>query len=163
MSRSEKKAYMLRKVGTCITGKTSAGYVKFNWTIGIFPGSVMQGVCRKCFCHVYCIGHTYVDLVVAKLKVGQVNADPALRDGRLMPSNAFTKNITDLAACFGIELSPLQLAALVVPNTVASLTCFAWMQSYFEAVGDKQPNHQEIHLEPISIKEVHSEYYQVHI
>jgi hypothetical protein len=32
---------------------------------------------------------------------------------------------------------------------------------YFDAVGDQQPNHAEIHLDSTDIKIAHSEYYQV--
>lgn len=152
---------MLEKVRSCIVGQTTKGYLKFNWRIGGLPGKVMENVCRECFCHAYGCGLTYVEVLIAKVKLGDRNAAPALEDTCPAVQSAFVKNLTTLAESFDIELTPLQLAALVVPNTVASLSCFAWMQSFFEAVGDKQPNHNEIHLEPTEVKAVHAEYYQV--
>lgn len=161
LTRGEKKAYMLEKVRSCVTGKTPKGYFKFNWRIGDFSGHAMDNVCRECFCHAYCCGLTYLEVLIAKVKGGDRNSSRELEDSRPAVQSVFLKNLTTLAETFDIELTPLQLAALVVPNTVASLSCFAWMQSFFDAVGDKQPNHSEIHLEPTEVKTVHSEYHQV--
>lgn len=161
LTPKEKKIYMLEKVRACITGKSSKGYFKFNWKIGSQPGLVMDRVCRVCFCRAYGCGLTYVEVLIAKLKIGDRNSEKALSDARPAVNSAFVKNLKALATVYDIELTPLQIAALVVPNTVASLTCFAWMQAFFDAVGDQQPNHAEIHLEPTDIKVVHSEYHQV--
>ena len=100
-------------------------------------------------------------MLVSKLKFGDSNSERTLSDKQPPAKACFLKNLVALAATFDIELSQRQLAALVVPNSVASLTCFAWMQSFFDAVGDQQPNHNEIHLEPTDIKTVHAEYQQV--
>lgn len=115
----------------------------------------MDNVCRNCFCHAYCFGLTYVEVLISKLKAGDLNSSEALEDSRSALKCAFVENLPGM---FDIELTPRQLAALVLPNTVASLSCFAWMQSFFDAVGDKQPNHNEIHLEPTEVKAVYAEY-----
>lgn len=48
---------------------------------------------------------------------------------------------------------------LTVPNSSESVTCFAWMQYYFDLIGDAMPNKMgEIHLEPVEVKEVWKEY-----
>ena len=144
LNRKEKKDFMVEKVRRCITGKSKAGYLKFDWTIGTFPGDVHRNVCRRSFRNAYCCGHTFVDDIVSKVKSGDVNHAPVLKDSVAVLPSRFLKCVSDLAASFNLELTPMQLSSLVVPNTVASLTCFAWMHAYFEAVGDKQPNHQEI-------------------
>jgi hypothetical protein len=160
-SAKEKKLYMLEKVRGCIIGSTKKGYFKFNWKIGILPGHTMDYVCRDCFCHTYGCGTTFIEVLITKLKIGEKNNDQNLGDAGPAINSVFVANLTAFAATKNIELSPLQIAALVIPNTVAALACFAWMHSYFDAVGDQQPNHAEIHLEPTDIKIVHSEYYQV--
>jgi len=34
----------------------------------------------------------------------------------------------------------------------------AWLQQYFKAMGDEMPNSNEIHLEPIAMSEIWTEY-----
>jgi hypothetical protein len=159
--KKQKKDYLMEKIRSCIATTTTKGYFSFNWTIGLRPGKIMQNVCRDCFCNAYCCGTTYVDVLIQKIKRRDRNSDGQLGDAQRPVQSAFVKSLIDLAASFDIELSPRQIASLTVPKTVASLTCFAWMQSFFDSVGDKQPNHNEIHLEPTDIKTVHAEYHQV--
>jgi hypothetical protein len=35
-------------------------------------------------------------------------------------------------------------------STVATMKCVTWMKNHFDLVGDKQPNAEEIHLDPIT-------------
>ena len=58
----------------------------------------------------------------------------------------------------GNYLNHEQIASLQIPNTVQSLSCYAWMSSYFKLRGDAAPNsNNEIHLEPITINEIYEE------
>ena len=64
-----------------------------------------------------------------------------------------------LATRRGLVLTTDMVAMLHIPNSPASFSCFAWMDSYFKTVGDCIPNSDgELHLEPITIKEVWTEY-----
>jgi hypothetical protein len=35
-------------------------------------------------------------------------------------------------------------------SSVATMKCVSWMTNHFNLVGDKQPNAEEIHLDPIT-------------
>ncbi len=61
----------------------------------------------------------------------------------------------------GISLSQHMIAAMQVPNTQASLACFAWMHSFFDTVGDKEPDRLEIHLDAQPMRQIHEEYKEV--
>ena len=64
-----------------------------------------------------------------------------------------------MAAKRNLILSHEQIAMLRIPNRVEAFSCYAWMHSHFECVGDQIPNSPgEIHLEPITIREVWQEY-----
>jgi hypothetical protein len=160
-SAKEKKMYIVEKVRSCISGKSKKGYYRFVWTVGSNPGIVKAKVCRRSFCNAYCCGLTYVKVLISKLKAGDRSLDIVLCHSRPAVGPAFVKQLISLAATFNIELTPLQLSGLMVPNTVASLSCIAWMKAFFDAVGDQPPNHHEIHLEPTGIKVVHAEYHHV--
>lgn len=92
------------------------------------------------------------------LKSKHRSSEVALNNKIPRVESIFTRSLTDLAASYNIGLTPAQMGALVVPHAVASFTCFAWMQLFFKAVDDKQPNHNEIHLEPTDMNEVHIKY-----
>ncbi len=158
MSPREKKQYLLEKVRAYTIGYTAKGYAKVSFAVGSGATS-MHDVCRLCFCHCYEIGHTYLDNLCAAVKRGTRIIEPDFQDDSPATQDKFIQNLNALANSFGVQLSPQQIGALRVPNTVASLSCFAWMSSFFDAVGDRQPNHCEIHLEPTDIKEVHMEYH----
>jgi hypothetical protein len=158
ITRLEKKAYMTHKIKACIIGTTENHYFQFNFTVGLPPLAVMTDVCRRCFCLAYCMGHTYLDNITADIKHGKRNHERLMSDKITPVKKAFINNLVSLADSYGIALSNQHIGSLCVPNTVVSLSCFAWMQSFFESVGDAQPNHNEIHLEPCDIKTIHKEY-----
>ena len=62
------------------------------------------------------------------------------------------------AESIGISLCQNQIAAMQIPNSEASLSCFAWMHTFFDAIGDKEPDRFEIHLDAQPIKQLHDEY-----
>jgi hypothetical protein len=70
----------------------------------------------------------------------------------------FKQALTQLANKNDRFLDHQQVAALQIPNTIQSLSCYSWMASYFDLVGDKIPNRdKEIHLECITISEIFDE------
>ena len=63
---------------------------------------------------------------------------------------SFKRALEKLANKRGDLLNHDQIVALQIPNTLQSLSCYAWMSYYFDLMGDAQPNRNEIHLEAIS-------------
>lgn len=57
-----------------------------------------------------------------------------------------------------MQLSREQIQAMRLPNGPQSVGCYAWMLEYFKMMGDSMPNVDEIHLEPIEIKDIYEEY-----
>ena len=57
-----------------------------------------------------------------------------------------------------MRLSKEQIQAMNLPNGPQSLGCYAWMLEFFKMMGDSMPNVDEIHLEPIDIKDIYEEY-----
>ena len=68
------------------------------------------------------------------------------------------KQIESVADAHGVNLTSRQLAALRIPNTEASLNCYAWMNTFFDTVGDKEPDRLEIHLDAQPVRSIHMEY-----
>ncbi len=138
------------------------GNFKFNWTIGIAPSPIARGVCRRCFELCYSSSPTYIDNLIISIKNGQRNCEVEFKDKSPSPltdnKKHWLKVLTQFADAVGISISQKQLAAMQVPNTEASLNCFAWMNSFFYAVGDKEPDRVEIHLDAQPIRQIHKEY-----
>ena len=117
------------------------------------------GVCRSCFAHFYNVGHCYIDEICAKIKQGMVSNAKDLNDYTPAYSCTpfFKKQLNAIANKRGDFLNHDQIVALQIPNTVESLSCYAWMSLFFDLMGDVQPNKKEIHLEAISQKEIYDE------
>jgi hypothetical protein len=49
---------------------------------------------------------------------------------------AFVHALIEFAKRRGITLDKYQMASLAVPNTPAALTMFAWLDDYFDLVGE---------------------------
>jgi len=94
------------------------------------------------------------------LKRDEVSPAPSFHDrtAAYTYDKFFKQALNQLASKTNRFLDHQQIAALQIPNTVQSLSCYSWMASYFDLVGDKIPNrNNEIHLECITIKEVFEE------
>ena len=50
---------------------------------------------------------------------------------------------------------------LLLLSSSLSISCYAWMARYFSLVGDEMPNSDQIHFEPMHIKEAWEEYRDV--
>ncbi len=103
--------------------------------------------------------------MIISIKNGQRNCDVAFSDKSPTPLSQrkihWLKVFNQFADAVGVSISQKQLAAMQIPNTEASLTCFAWMHSFFDAVGDKEPDRIEIHLDAQPIRQIHKEYVEV--
>ncbi len=119
----------------------------------------LSGVCRQCFVQCYECAHGYLDEICASIKRGEDSTVPNLGDNTAayVYSDTFKSALTEMARSEYIFLNHEQIAALQIPNTVQSLSCYAWMSSFFKLTGDVMPNSIEIHLEACEIKEIHAE------
>lgn len=122
-------------------------------------------MCHTCFEHCYGIGQTLLYQLTNDVKKGIKTQERLEGEGRLgdaakyQNNPVFVKQLLNLAKLRGYSLDHRQIAALVVPNSPTSLTCYAWMHDHFDLIGDAIPNSRcEIHLEPITLTEVHDEY-----
>jgi hypothetical protein len=108
----------------------------------------------------YQIKPTLLNTICSSIKLREVNSDGVLNDLVGVPSPALVAQVTDyISRLNGPPLNISQLQALNIPNTPASLEAFCWMKFYFSTMGDSIPNSDgQIHLEPISVKEIFEEY-----
>lgn len=102
---------------------------------------------------------TFLQDLCNQVKCGIVNSDRSLNDAGGAIEQDSLAQLKKLAEANGVYLDKLQIAALELPNTAESTECFAWMEFYFEMVGDQIPNSNgEIHLEPTKVKDIYEEY-----
>jgi hypothetical protein len=102
-----------------------------------------------------------MDEICRVLKTDEVaSIERVLSDntGAYTMSKSFKSAMQRMADKEGIQLNHEQLAAMQIPNSVQSLSCYAWMSAFFKLVGDSAPNRDEIHLESITVVEIYSEY-----
>ena len=84
---------------------------------------------------------------------------PTLHDRTAPPNKDRVKSVIQYATNINQNISQKQLTCLILPNSPVQLLASSWMERFFELVGDKIPNSNgEIHLEPITIKEIWEEY-----
>jgi hypothetical protein len=100
-------------------------------------------VCSKCFRHVYGVKRTMFYNIRHEIRQGFVTSsvgDRISTDGsgrQCMKNNpAFVHALIEFAKRRGITLDKYQMASLAVPNTPAALTMFAWLDDYFDLVGE---------------------------
>lgn len=162
MSSTEKRTHIKQKMISSIKGYGDSGRVVHAWKVGEAPGIVIEDVCRACFQNCYGIANSTVIYIDGEIKNGEVasvrerpfgdkNCDPPVSDEVINALKALLKKRNR-------ELTQKQQAMLRIPNSPSSFTCYTWMANHFDLVGDKMPNKNEIHLEPIGIEEVFEEY-----
>ena len=66
--------------------------------------------------------------------------------------------VEKIASTYGLCFTEEELAATILPNGNGAINCYLWLQEYFDACGDYEPNKKEIHLDPVLKDEVHKEY-----
>jgi hypothetical protein len=158
MSQLEKKMYLLEKVRGCVKTKHDSGFISFSWKIGIPPAPRAMNVCRFCFMNMYCCSHGYIDGIVRDLKGGVRSYD---RPSSGRANLNFIHHLESLAEYHGVKLTREQKQAITIPNSIQSLSCFGWMQNFFNFVGEHQPSVDEIHLDPCTVTHIYDEYKQV--
>lgn len=61
----------------------------------------------------------------------------------------------------GYNATVQELVSANIPNTVATGRANGFLRVYFNRYGDKMPNSNQIHLDPITCKEVHEKFLEV--
>jgi hypothetical protein len=122
----------------------------------------LPGVCHQCFAAAYETSTRTIDRIRSEIRQGFVTTDTNRINDRsndeFAKSVPFAKLLEAQAARLGYYLDRRQIAAMHIPNTPASLACFAWMHDHFDMVADASPNCRYLEMEPITLGEVHDEY-----
>lgn len=63
-----------------------------------------------------------------------------------------------IAEFHNISLDQSHIAALKLTWSPAQLFAYGWMQTHFVLIGDQEPNSNEIHLDPMPIKDIYQDY-----
>lgn len=82
----------------------------------------------------------------------------AVSDRSKIDDDLSISDVADIASSHKIIFTEDQIAAAAVPNTPEAIKCYIWLRNFFDASGDYEPNRKEIHLDPITKREVHGEY-----
>lgn len=147
----------------CISGVTPKGYlvIKYHIGSGIYK---ITNICRDAFIFAYQISESYLQGLCKYIKQRKFNvvADFSERTSSVKCDESAiakkTEKLQLIARQMGFTLSSNQLAAVMMPNKTKYLFAYAWMNRFFELIGDSEPNCNEIHVEPITIEEVYQEY-----
>lgn len=161
LNQTRKRKYLVDKIRTLAKGITPWGYLSVAWKLGCGVEKSLDGVCRSCFAGVYDVGDTSLTAYCAEVKKNIKNGDGDLNDrsNSFAYDAEFQRAFARLAKTRGRKLSHTQIAAIQIANTSTALATYSWMDYFFKLVGDFIPNsNDEIHLEPITIQEIHDEY-----
>lgn len=130
----------------------------------VYKLGVMQKVvvCRQAFRYAHKLKRDQLNTLAKELKESKVGTAGRHTD-RSNPANIEDKKLTkfhnEMCKLFDLTLTPEENAAMYIPNSDRSLECWAWMDYYFNLVGDHEPNsNNEIHLEPCTIKDIWTTY-----
>lgn len=105
----------------------------------------------------YEIKKDYVERLCRDIKHGVNATAQRFSDNTQMLDKEIVKQLLQHAKDHGLQLTVEHQQALHLSRQPRFTTAFAWMHSFFEAVGDKMPK-GEIHLEPMFIRGIWEEY-----
>ena len=131
-----------------------------RYRVGVDCDKQLSDVCKACFCNCNGISESAIDRAVASYKSGVKRPATELNDRTAVNKITF-RGMKRVASYYGFQLSRQDVAAANIPNSSVSISCYAWMARYFALVGDEMPNSEQIHLEPMHIKEIWEEYRDV--
>jgi hypothetical protein len=115
MTRPEKKDDLRDRVKSCIESFTETGRARMKYSVGEKGSYYLEDVCRTCFLNVYMVSSTHVDNIVKEIKEGCQSSIRDFNDKTAVPLDLI-KPLKKLGKSFGIHLSNIQLAALVIPK-----------------------------------------------
>ena len=94
-----------------------------NWRVGANVDRQLNGVCRACFCNCYGVSSSTVDRVLRNYKLGDVKRASELTD-RTVANPAIFADLKKVADYYGLNDAARTRS---IPNSVASITCYAWL------------------------------------
>lgn len=158
----EKRLLISEKIRSCAKGLSPQGNLRVNYSVGSLLGGKVSGICHTSFENVYGVSHKYVDNVRIEVKrgiSGNVHNEPFTDRSSYRRSTDFVNGLIKLSAKRGRPLTSQLIAAMLIPNSPVCLSAYAWMDAFFDMMGDKIPNSNgEVHLEPIDVTEIYKEY-----
>jgi len=139
--------------------------VVYKYYIGPITNRI-NDVCRRIFLDAYRMKNSTLVSLTMKIREARWGSSRPLCDrtnascGRTENDvNQSYENLENFAATQDLRIGHDQIALALVPNTPKAVSLMAWMERYFYEVGDMQPNrYNEIHIDHISITEVHRQY-----
>jgi len=147
----------------CMVGISPKGYLIVNYHIGSGIYKI-NNVCRMSFLLAYQISDSHLQTLCKSIKERKFNAAGTFSDRTSSVKcnekaiENKTEKLKQLAERMNFSLSKSQLSAVMIPNKPKYLFAYAWLERYFDLVGDQELNCNEIHLEPVTLEEVYVEY-----
>ncbi len=116
-------------------------------------------VCKTAYLFAHGISRSTLERIQAAIKDYKVSAvfgGDRFTDNSRVSDETVRRLMSKFAESLGLDGE--MIGSCRIPNTRRGLVCYGWLHWFFHLVGDKIPNKDEIHLEPIDRKEVHNEY-----
>lgn len=105
----------------------------------------------------YSIKNTSFNNIIKHIKMGHRNFDTVLSDNRNI-TETIINSASVVAKNHNITLSTEQIAAFHLLNSPAQIYLYGWMKAHFALIGDEEPNCQEIHIDPVTVKDIYQDY-----
>jgi hypothetical protein len=141
MSQNEKRTYLMGLVRAVVTRVSDHGRFTMEWRINSVDNKVKISCCKEAFAKVYGTSSSTLDNLVKGIKGCTNNFDAILCDRtKVQGSASEVADLVNFCKSIGVTLKQKQLSTVLLPNTPVSLCCYCWMERYFDAMGDYQPN-----------------------
>jgi hypothetical protein len=139
-------------------GKLNIDYILQN---ELEASATVYPVCRQAFCNAYGITLYKLKKISNQIKKGELGEDVREigKRNKIRVGADFLKTKSLIENGFLKELSDEQIAHIVSSDSCKVTMLRIYLRSYFNGIGDQVPNScGEIHLDPITKKEVWKEY-----
>ena len=165
------KDFLRDQIESCVTATTRTGSFHIDYKIG--PVGARLSVCKVGFGIAYDKGKTYLDSLIAGLKItigeteGKIrkqvrNSDRPLSNRSSPPDDKEIEAMKVVGRQLQIPNMTTVTQNAKLGNSPIYLACVCWMEAYFKVVGCHPPNSGgEIHLDFVEKTDVHEEYASV--
>ena len=134
MSRAELKTYVYDLMCKCTKGVTPGGLLQIDYEVHFAVNKPPTRLCSTAFYALHLRGHSFFDGLKLKIKDNQFGTEKKFSDRSTIAPDLVKKLILK-GGSFGIKLTPDQITASTLPNTVLSLACASWMKEHFKLIG----------------------------
>jgi hypothetical protein len=134
-------------------------YWTYDWAVGVLHWQV--SCCREGFKKFYGLSHWKLNACIERLKSKHLGGENTYNiiDERRKPDDKIIEEMMAEAKFYGFELTEEAAGRLKSRETERAETAYAWLQSYFQLVGDVTPNGNELHVDkPRSFEDIYDEY-----